>query len=207
MQENKQFFSSHKQNILLFIKSKGISQRDFYAQTKVSRGTLTNDSSMSENTMNKIFKVFPELKSILYKEEISANNIIEEPKAIYYTTDNNSINERILKLIKLLNLNKKSFSEKIKLSSPAVLENIVGLRKSKPSFDIIEKIIQYTEINANWLITGRGEIFIKQINKMWCENCKHKEQIIEILEKRINDLLILINTKDELITNIKKQAK
>ncbi|UBD75681.1 XRE family transcriptional regulator [Parabacteroides goldsteinii] len=69
------------------------------------------------------------------------------------------INERINRLIKeMSNGNKRSFSMKIGVSA-TVIENIVGKRGSKPSFDILEKIMFSIEnINADWLLTGRGSM-------------------------------------------------
>lgn len=70
------------------------------------------------------------------------------------------INERVNRLIKEISKgNKRSFSMKIGVSA-TVVENIVGKRGSKPSFDILEKIILSIEnINSDWLMTGRGSMF------------------------------------------------
>lgn len=61
MQQNEQNNSTVKQRILQFVNDLGISQREFYLKSGVSRGTLTNKTGISEETMAKIFAAFPTL--------------------------------------------------------------------------------------------------------------------------------------------------
>lgn len=42
--------------------------------------------------------------------------------------------------------------------APTVIENVVGTRQGKPSFDVLEKICANADISATWLMTGRGEM-------------------------------------------------
>ncbi|MFA6727380.1 MAG: hypothetical protein WCS17_04065 [Prevotella sp.] len=67
------------------------------------------------------------------------------------------INERIQQLINTVsNGNKRAFSKLIGVT-PTVIENIVGTRKGKPGYELLEKIVFAIEnINIDWLITGRG---------------------------------------------------
>jgi plasmid maintenance system antidote protein VapI len=75
---------------------------------------------------------------------------------IFETVD---INQRISTLISLLNSNPNSFADSIGVKSP-VIYNIVKGRKSKPSYEIIQKILTvYNALNANWLLDGNGEIW------------------------------------------------
>lgn len=69
------------------------------------------------------------------------------------------INDRVDLLIQEISGgNKRAFSQKIGVSA-TVIENIVGSRKGKPSFDVLEKIMYAIEnINADWLLTGRGSM-------------------------------------------------
>ena len=72
----------------------------------------------------------------------------------------NTINERIIELIRLCSNNKRQFAFRIGVS-PTVVENIVGERQSKPGFEILEKIINsFEDINTNWLMTGKGDMFL-----------------------------------------------
>jgi len=52
--------------------------------------------------------------------------------------------------------NKRAFSKAIGVS-PTVVENVVGVRNGKPSFDVLQKIIYaFENINPGWLLTGNG---------------------------------------------------
>ncbi len=70
-----------------------------------------------------------------------------------------TINQRVQKIIdELFSGNKRSFSAEIGVS-PTVTENIVGKRKSNPSYEVTTKIIHSIEnINIEWLLTGKGEM-------------------------------------------------
>ena len=131
-----------------------------------------------------------------------------------------NINDRIMLIITTLKMNKNSFSNKIKLSGSAVLENIVSGRRSKPSFDVLQKIIlAFDNIDANWLITGKGEMFkadpvdqpLKpapvQANEPApaynCKECKHKQEIINSQKQQIETLHQLAHSKDELINQLR----
>ena len=69
-----------------------------------------------------------------------------------------SINERFDQVIKTLYRgNKRAFAQAIGVSA-TVVENVVGSRKGKPSYDVLEKICANANISAEWLITGNGEM-------------------------------------------------
>lgn len=73
------------------------------------------------------------------------------------------INDRIHELIiHFAGGNKRRFSRLTNLS-PSVVENLVGSRQGKPSFEVLEKIIlAFADMNTDWLITGRGEMLCKE---------------------------------------------
>lgn len=70
-----------------------------------------------------------------------------------------SINSRIDELIsKFYSGNKSAFAKAIGVSS-SVIENIVGKRKTNPSFDVTIKIYSAIEnLNPDWLLLGNGRI-------------------------------------------------
>lgn len=74
-----------------------------------------------------------------------------------------TINNRIIQLIDSeCSGNKRAFS-KIVGVAPSVVENVVGSRGTKPSFDVLEKILNaFAHISADWLVTGKGDQFLKQ---------------------------------------------
>ena len=53
--------------------------------------------------------------------------------------------------------NKSAFANAIGVT-PSVVDNIVGKRQGKPSFDVVEKVSALAEINIDWLITGKGDM-------------------------------------------------
>lgn len=61
MQEEKQKNSPIKQRILQFVDTLGISKRDFYAKTGISRGTLESCTGITEDTITKVFAIYSEL--------------------------------------------------------------------------------------------------------------------------------------------------
>lgn len=66
------------------------------------------------------------------------------------------INERIQQLIeKECKGNKRAFAQRVGIS-PSSIENVVGTRGGKPSFDLLEKILlAFENVDANWLILGK----------------------------------------------------
>lgn len=70
------------------------------------------------------------------------------------------INERFLEVINsLYSGNKRSFAQGMGIS-PSVVENVVGTRQGKPSFDVLVKICANAHISAEWLLNGRGPMFM-----------------------------------------------
>lgn len=71
-----------------------------------------------------------------------------------------TINERFEAIIKVLfGGNKRAFALHIGVN-PTVVENVVGTRKGKPSFDFLEKVCANANISAEWLLMGKGEMLM-----------------------------------------------
>ena len=69
-----------------------------------------------------------------------------------------SINARFNQIITtLFNGKKSAFASAISVA-PSVVDNIVGKRQGKPSFEVVEKISAIAELNMEWLITGKGNM-------------------------------------------------
>lgn len=69
-----------------------------------------------------------------------------------------TINERFEFLIKtFFGGNKRAFAIHVGVS-PTVVENVVGKRQGKPSFDFLEKVCANANISAEWLLLGIGEM-------------------------------------------------
>lgn len=94
------------------------------------------------------------------------------------------INDRIFHLIKVLKLNPTSFSESLDVNV-TVIFNIIKGRRSKPSYDLISKILStYKKVSTEWLIKGKGP--------MWADDVVATERFAPSdvrLEARIKELL------------------
>lgn len=68
-----------------------------------------------------------------------------------------NINEKIETIISVLFAgNKRAFAKAVGIS-PSVVENIVGTRKGKPSYDVLTKICANANVSAEWLLLGTGK--------------------------------------------------
>lgn len=122
------------------------------------------------------------------------------------------IGERLLKLIKFYGLNMNSLSTRLKLPSNSVITRIVKDPERGMSLDLIQKILfEFTSINPDWFITGRGEMFIDKEDKpdMSAElktQLAQKEETISNLKMVIQAQEVAISAKDDLIANIEGRA-
>ena len=67
-----------------------------------------------------------------------------------------NINERFQEVISLeYGGNKRAFANAVGIS-PTVVENVVGSRKGKPSYDVLEKVCANANVSPDWLLTGNG---------------------------------------------------
>lgn len=100
------------------------------------------------------------------------------------------VNDRIHDLINRLEMNPNSFADAIGVTG-TVIYNIIKGRRSKPSFEVLQKILMvYTTINANWLLNGDG--------KVWNEGPKNHE--ISPAYQKIE------NTFEELVVSLKAEV-
>jgi hypothetical protein len=73
-----------------------------------------------------------------------------------------TINSRFAALIsELYKGNKRAFAQAIDVS-PTVIENVVGTRQGKPSYDVIEKVCANANVSPEWLLTGNGPMLRNQ---------------------------------------------
>ena len=115
-----------------------------------------------------------------------------------------SINVRISELIETLEGgSQKNFSRKTGIAASSI-NGIVGSRQSDPSSKLLNSVLlTYKNVNANWLLTGDGEmlksdesnsnaemeIFSNLKNHNYseteCRECKLKDKIIDSMEQQI----------------------
>ncbi len=114
-------------------------------------------------------------------------------------------------MIDYLGYTRYKFSQETGISE-AVLLNIYKY-KNKPSYDIIEKLLnKYIVIDANWLLTGKGEMLRKEgavsSSEPIQENEKkrfNEQEIIDALKKVIDAQNKTIATQEDLIHNLKNK--
>ena len=69
--------------------------------------------------------------------------------------------ERIIQFLSENNLTSTKFADVIGVQRSSISHILSG--RNKPSFDFIEKmLLAYPELNAQWLITGKGNMFSNQ---------------------------------------------
>ena len=96
-----------------------------------------------------------------------------------------TINERVQMVIdSLCKGNKRAFANLVGISA-TVVENIVGSRKGKPSFDVLCKICSNANISEAWLLTGNGSM-LKSNNQLSSNRLGN-----EITETPIENLLVI----------------
>ncbi|MEN8220187.1 MAG: helix-turn-helix transcriptional regulator [Pseudomonadota bacterium] len=89
--------------------------------------------------------------------------------------DINNIGKRVVNIRKKRNLNQKGLAELIDVSSSYLA--VIEKGKKKPSFNFIVSVLSTTKVNADWLFTGRGSMYLPIK--------KEKEEIREINENRV----------------------
>ena len=105
--------------------------------------------------------------------------------------------DRLQEIIDYAGLNVSSFAKKIGVVDQTI-RGIVVQRRNKPGFDILSKILQtFTWINAEWLITGKGEM-IKQETTAKTENSPSLTELIQYLREKDLKIEKLIEEKTEL---------
>lgn len=112
--------------------------------------------------------------------------------------ENLSIKKRISQIIDYYKLSRYKFSKETGISESVLLNIYKG--KNKPGFDFLLKLLhRYEGINANWLLTGEGEMLrsdalvIEKGDKAElppgpCRQCEIRERLIQSQLKTIEHL-------------------
>lgn len=96
MQDNKQEKSPIKQRILLFLSDRGVTPYEFYKNTGVTRGILTQNNGISEDNISRFLAYFPEVniewlmtgKGEMLKTKHTPEALIPENEPIPSNKDN-----------------------------------------------------------------------------------------------------------------------
>ena len=114
----------------------------------------------------------------------------------------NEFAERLRNLIEELNMNKNSFSVKLGVS-PTIIHNIIDGRGSKPSYEVLHKIVTtFKNVNAYWLLMGEGDMLIQSNEK---EKLVLSKSELELKNEKIVLYEELLKAKEETIVSQKSE--
>ena len=103
-----------------------------------------------------------------------------------------SINERIQRIVNEMYGGNVSDFERISQIKPSTIKNVIGGRKTKPSFDILESIIRNNAlISSEWLLTGKGDMLKRFYPGETLEVNDYMESVVCHYTKMENFLVIL----------------
>lgn len=111
------------------------------------------------------------------------------------------LEDRIRKLIELKKLNAAQFADKIGVQRSSISHILSG--RNRPSLEFLQKILKnYPEINADWLLTGNGNISDEK-NTLF-ENTPdvhlyEEKPIGKIRPQNINNVVSNISDKNEIV--------
>lgn len=106
----------------------------------------------------------------------------------------------------VFNGSRRGFASKIGVV-PGTIDNVLGKRASKPSVDILEKIMQSIDgIDAEWLLTGNNRMFKQQTEETAVEQ---ELKMCKALLENQNDLISRLKGEMEKLQdeNIKYRKK
>lgn len=85
--------------------------------------------------------------------------------------------------------NKAAFAKAIGIAPTSITNYIGKQRASKPSSDLLEKIVNSLEVDAMWLLTGKGKMKRQSIDLLEAEVANLKAEIsrLETLKSRSGD--------------------
>ena len=121
---------------------------------------------------------------------------------------NNQIKDRILRLLNEENLSSSKFADILNVQRSSISHIISG--RNKPSLDFIQKVLRnFSQINPDWLILGKGEMYIQEQQKEFSFDSpldRKTEKIEEESTPIIKNEPILPNST-EIVNNIIPKVK
>lgn len=98
--------------------------------------------------------------------------------------------------------NKAAFAKAIGIAPTSITNYIGKQRASKPSSDLLEKIVNSLEVDAMWLLTGKGNLKRKHIDDDIPFLKADTDNEVNILKKEIARLRDLLNAKNSTPTKV-----
>jgi hypothetical protein len=88
-----------------------------------------------------------------------------------------NVHDRIIQMVEHFGKGNKAAFGRVANIQSGVLAGIIGGRKNKPSFEVLQKILTgYPTVNPTWLLFGRGEMLIDQKVPTYEETHPHRVQ-------------------------------
>lgn len=108
-----------------------------------------------------------------------------------------SINERIKIIVEALNITANAFANELGVAGSVIYNIIKG--RNKPSFDILDKMVSSFNVNPNFLLTGKGEVFLtmeERFEKLMDDQTPDEDHIYFLKQwDRINKIVENIGMK------------
>jgi len=84
---------------------------------------------------------------------------------------------RLKNIRESINLTQKEFGDKINIAMSAVSR--YELNDTLPNKDVLNKIVEFFNINLHWLLTGTGSMFLEPLpdTGLHCPNCGSKLKV------------------------------
>jgi transcriptional regulator with XRE-family HTH domain len=113
--------------------------------------------------------------------------------------------DRINKILRFYKINSSRFAEEIGVQKSSISHVLSG--RNKPSLDFIQKLLKvYPDINADWLIMGKGKMLIEENEtNLFSGHDKQKEVVAVIKEEKNESEKILLESAENKAKTIGKQ--
>lgn len=98
--------------------------------------------------------------------------------------------------------NKAAFAKAIGIVPTSITNYIGKQRASKPSSDLLGKIVNSLDVDAMWLLTGKGDLKRKHIDDGLLLQNADTDYEVNMLKKEIERLRDLLNAKNSTSTKV-----
>ena len=105
---------------------------------------------------------------------------------------------RLSEIIEKTGVLKKEFAEKIGVSTGNLSDWLKG--RSEPSAKVLTRICELYHVNINWLLTGKGDMFLdssEKFVKRYDAHDKSDRERIDDLERELRDLKNIIKAFEQ----------
>ena len=110
------------------------------------------------------------------------------------------ITERINQVLARYGLNNNAFAAR--MGAPASSTHSIIHGRTKPSYDFLAHMLDtFADVNANWLIRGKGLMLVSEEEELNRAREREKEQEVKRLERAVLELVL---GKDKPVANLQQ---